>query len=77
MGRLSYDTEWKMRILLVNKYLYPKGGADLSTLETGRLLSEQGHAVVFWGMNHPENTRYPFSDHFISHIDYNGPLGIT
>lgn len=60
-----------MKVLLINKFLYPKGGAEISTLETGRLLERKGHTVTFWGMDHPENPVYPHSDLFVSHVDYN------
>jgi len=65
-----------MKILLINKFLYPKGGDAMSTLETGRLLSKKGHKVTFWGMEHPENLDFPYKEYFVSHIDYNKPLGV-
>ncbi len=65
-----------MKILLVNKFLYPKGGAEISTLETGRLLEEKGHTVAFWGMDHPENPDYPYRDLFVSNVDYNVQNGV-
>jgi len=39
-----------MKILLINKFLYPKGGDAISTLAAGELLFQKGHEVVFWGM---------------------------
>jgi len=65
-----------MKILLVNKFLYPRGGDALRTLETGNLLSSHGHRVVFWGMEHPSNPEYPYCDYFVSHIDFNNPGGL-
>ncbi|GAI63816.1 unnamed protein product, partial [marine sediment metagenome] len=53
-----------MKILLINKFLYPKGGDAISTLKTGKLLSENGHEVVFWGMKHPSNNKLSFEDFF-------------
>lgn len=44
-----------MKILLVNKYLYPKGGAEIYTLNLGALLEEQGHQVAYFGMEDPSN----------------------
>jgi len=60
-----------MKILLVNKYLYPKGGAEISTINTGKLLEKKGHEVYFWGMKHPDNFIYSYSDLFVDYIDYN------
>ncbi len=61
-----------MKVLLVNKYLYPKGGDAISTITTGKLLSRRGHDVIFWGMQHPQNPEYPYSKYFIRNINYNG-----
>ncbi len=65
-----------MKILLINKFLYPKGGDAISTLTTGKILVVHGHDVVFWGMNHPDNPPYPYQDCFVSQIDYDSSHGI-
>jgi glycosyltransferase involved in cell wall biosynthesis len=65
-----------MKILLINKYLYPRGGAEISTLNTGKLLASQGNEVLFWGMAHPSNPAYPYEDMFVSYVDLNKPGGI-
>lgn len=44
-----------MKILLVNKYLYPKGGAETYVLNLGRLLEERGHTVWYFGMEDARN----------------------
>lgn len=62
---------------MVNKFLFPKSGAEVSTMATGRLLEEKGHSVAFWGMKHPRNADYPYSNKFVSYIDYNEPRGIV
>jgi len=66
-----------VKILLINKFLYPKGGDAISTLNTGKLLAAKGHEVIFWGMDHPENPEYPYKKLFVSHVDYNRPNGIS
>ena len=45
-----------MKILLVNKYLYPKGGAETYVLNLGSYLTELGHEVQYFGMADPRNT---------------------
>ena len=65
-----------MKILLINKYLFPKGGDAISTLNTGRLLEKNGHNVVYWGMKHPKNPKYPFEKYFTKNSDYNSDIGI-
>jgi glycosyltransferase involved in cell wall biosynthesis len=59
-----------MKILLINKHIFPRGGDAICTIETGKLLKSKGHEVVFWGMDHPENPDYPFKETFIPYIDY-------
>ncbi|MBF0329899.1 MAG: glycosyltransferase family 4 protein [Nitrospirae bacterium] len=59
-----------MKILLINKSLYPKGGDAVSTLTTGVLLVSKGHHVNYWGMNHPLNPDYPFKNYFVENVDY-------
>jgi glycosyltransferase involved in cell wall biosynthesis len=63
-----------MKILLINKYLYPKGGDAISTFATGKLLSEKGHQVFYWGMEAAENPGLPFKEHFVPYVDYNAKL---
>lgn len=65
-----------MKVLLVNKFLYPRGGAPVSTLNTGRLLSERGHQVLYWGMAHPANPAYPTESYFVPHVDLEAPATI-
>jgi glycosyltransferase involved in cell wall biosynthesis len=62
-----------MKILLINKFLFPKGGDAVCTLATGKLLSGRGHQVVYWGMDHPENPVYPHAELFVNHVDLNAP----
>lgn len=45
-----------MKILMVNKFLHPVGGAETYMLELGTYLEKQGHRVEYFGMEHPENT---------------------
>ncbi len=59
-----------MKVLLINKYLYPRGGDAVSTITTGEILKKKGHEVMFWGMSHPENPDYETSKYFVDHIDY-------
>jgi glycosyltransferase involved in cell wall biosynthesis len=67
----------QLKILLINKFLYPKGGDAISTLTTGRILEAQGHEAVFWGMDHPDNPPYTHEDLFVSNVDYEGMGGLS
>jgi glycosyltransferase involved in cell wall biosynthesis len=65
-----------MKILLINKFLYPKGGDAICTLTTGDILKQNDHSVCFWGMAHPDNPDYPFKKHFVPQIDYENSRGL-
>ena len=44
-----------MKILLVNKFLYPRGGAETYTLKIGEQLKKMGHEVQYFGMYDTKN----------------------
>lgn len=41
-----------MKILMVNKFLYPNGGSETYIFELGKELERQGHQVEYFGMEH-------------------------
>lgn len=45
-----------MKILLVNKFLYPKGGAETYVLRLGEILHSRGHEVQYFGLENAKNT---------------------
>lgn len=45
-----------MNILMVNKFLYPRGGAETYMLQIGEYLTQQGHSVEYFGMTDQRNT---------------------
>ncbi|MBR2867884.1 MAG: glycosyltransferase family 4 protein [Clostridia bacterium] len=44
-----------MKILLVNKFLYPKGGSETYVFRLGETLQKMGHEVEYFGMEHKDN----------------------
>lgn len=44
-----------MKILIVNKFLYPRGGAETYILDLGKELETQGHTVEYFGMYDEKN----------------------
>lgn len=44
-----------MKILMINKFLYPKGGAETYVFRLGESLQALGHEVQYFGMEHPDN----------------------
>ena len=65
-----------MTILLINKFLYPKGGDAIVTLATGGLLRARGNEVVFWGMKNEKDPPYPHRDLFVDEVDLSSGGGI-
>lgn len=63
-----------MKIMLVNKYFYPKGGDCLYTLRLMSLLQNNGHTVIPFGMAHPRNIKSEYDKYFVSYIDFNDEL---
>lgn len=60
-----------MKILQVNKFYYPQGGADKYFLDLSQALVKAGHDVAVFAMEHPNNLKTPFAKYFVSQIDFN------
>ena len=41
-----------MKILMINKFLYPNGGSETYIFELGKQLEKMGHEVQYFGMEH-------------------------
>lgn len=63
-----------MRILLVNKYFYRKGGAETYFFALAEGLRALGHEVAFFSMQHPNNEPSYWSNFFVSEKDYVGDI---
>lgn len=59
-----------MKILLVNKFLYPRGGAETYTIELGKQLQSMGHEVQYFGMYDEKNICYNRSGLYVSPMDF-------
>lgn len=57
-----------MKIILVNKYWYLRGGAEQAVLLTKKLLEDAGHSVEVFGMRHPKNLFE--NKYFVDYADY-------
>jgi glycosyltransferase involved in cell wall biosynthesis len=58
-----------VRILLSNKFYYPRGGSDIYVIELEKLLKEYGHEVAVFSMDHPLNLESDCSEYFPVEID--------
>jgi len=59
-----------MKILLINKFHYLRGGAERAYFDTANILAKHGHEVAFFSMNHPSNEPSKWSEFFVDNIDY-------
>lgn len=59
-----------MKILLVNKFLYPRGGVETYMLGLGKALQEAGHTVEYFGMADHRNIVGNAYDIYADHIDF-------
>ncbi len=59
-----------MRILLVNKFLFPKGGAETYTFKLGETLAQHGHEVEYFGLENEKNIVGNSAGSFVSDIDF-------
>lgn len=57
-----------MKILQANKFYALKGGAERYMLELSAWLETQGHQVVPFSMQHPDNRETPYADRFVSFV---------
>jgi glycosyltransferase involved in cell wall biosynthesis len=62
-----------MKILLVNKFFYARGGAETAFFETARLLAAKGHTPSFFSMRDPRNAVAAGEAEFVTGLDFDRP----
>lgn len=65
----------KPRVLIVNKFYYPRGGDCVCTLNLERLLKLNGHEVAVYAMHYPENLPSRYDRYFATNVDFAGGVG--
>ena len=60
-----------MKILLVNKFHYLKGGSEKYYFELAELLKENGHDVAFFSMENEKNIKTNNKEYFVENTDLN------
>lgn len=63
------------RVLLVNKFYYPRGGDCVVVLNTEALLREHGVEAEVFAMQYPENLSARYQDRFASEVSFGGGVG--
>ena len=59
-----------MKVLLVNKFLYPKGGAETYTFKLGKMLQDHGHTVEYFGLDNPKNIVFNNAKAYVTDMDF-------
>lgn len=63
-----------MKILLVNKFLYPKGGSETYVLKLGQILCSHGHEVQYFGLDNPKNTVGNRPGAYVADMDFSAGI---
>ena len=61
-----------MKILMVNKFLYPNGGSETYIFKLGQELQQQGHEVQYFGMEHEGRIVGNRVNAYTSNMDFHG-----
>lgn len=61
-----------MRILMINKFLYPNGGSETYIFKLGEYLQSQGHEVQYFGMEHAGRCVGNRVNAYTSDMDFHG-----
>ena len=63
-----------MKVLLVNKFHYKKGGSETYYFTLADALKKQGHEVIFFSMKDEKNVPCEQEEYFVSNKAYNGGI---
>lgn len=58
-----------MKILMVNKFLYQKGGAETYVIKLGEILKQNGHEVEYFGLQNDKNTLFNSVGSYVTDMD--------
>lgn len=66
-----------MKVLMINKFLYMRGGSETYNFALAEALNKKGHQVVFFAMDDEKNIDSNQSKYFVPNVDYNGKSGFS
>ncbi|MBP1618465.1 MAG: glycosyltransferase [Bacteroidetes bacterium] len=61
-----------MKVLLVNKFYYPRGGDCLVAMGIEKILREHGHEVAFFAMQYSQNIDSDWQSYFPCQVSFSG-----
>lgn len=59
-----------MKVLIVNKFLYPNGGSETYIFKLGETLEKKGHEVQYFGMEHEGRIVGNEAESYTSDMDF-------
>lgn len=59
-----------MKILMIDKYHYIKGGSETYLFALKDMLEKNGHEIIMFSMNSKKNFPSKYSEYFVKNIDY-------
>lgn len=60
-----------MKIAFVNKFFFPKGGAERVLFDEAELFCQNGHEIAFFSMRHPLNPeKYKYDKYFTDYMEF-------
>lgn len=65
-----------MKVLMVNKFFFIKGGAETVYFQERNMLKEAGVEVIDFSMQHANNFSSDYADYFVSNVDYHKEGGL-
>ena len=66
-----------MRVLMINKFLYPNGGSETYIFKLGEYLQKMGHEVQYFGMEHQGRCVGNRVNAYTSDMDFHGGSKIS
>ena len=66
-----------MKIIMVNKFLYPRGGAEMYMIRLGRYFEDCGHEVAYFGMADNQNTIGNNAGLYTVNMNFHGRLSAS
>lgn len=63
-----------MKVCLVNKFHYVKGGSETYYFGLGELLKKHGCEVIYFSMKDKKNRPCQQKKYFVEHVDFNAPM---
>lgn len=61
-----------MKVLMVNKFLYPNGGSETYIFKLGEALEKKGHEVQYFGMEHEGRIVGNHAQVYTNNMDFHG-----